>query len=424
MPLHRFNDQLRPLVLMALRVGSMAAKFLLALYTARFLGLADLGVYGLLVGAATMVPWALGFGTTDWTMRQIATLPRHEAAPCIATRLALPFALHAVGQPLAWAFNAAFGAPIPWHIVFTGGAILLLEHVSCDANDLLLARGRAVFGAVLLFVRAGLWPLAVIAVGLVNPAARTLEALLLAWIGGLLLAFLVLGGYLMMDGRWRLLALRPRWMLRGIATSVPLYIKDLAGSLNLYLDRFLISAFLGLELTGVYTLFWSFGNVVHNLSVASLVQPQLPRMFDTAARGPEAFRALERRLQLEVMVWTALLVIGAVIAMPLILPFLEKPLLTANLPVFWIILAAIVLRIGADSYGFVMLAQHRDSAIALISVAGVIASAAFNVVLVPAFGLSGAGYAFVLTALGLFVTRFWITRAWPDVADSEWRMAK
>jgi O-antigen/teichoic acid export membrane protein len=414
MSLHRFKDQLRPLVLMALRVGSMSAKFLLALYTARYLGLADLGIYGLLVGAATMVPWALGFGTTDWTMRQIATMPRADAAASVTTRLTLTLVVHIIGQPIAWAINAALGAPIPWPIVFAGGAILLLEHVACDANDLLLARGRAVFGAVLLFIRAGLWPLAVIAWGLVNPAARTLDWLLIGWIGGLLLTFVALAIYLIAERRWRLIALRPRWMLRGIAGSVPLYIKDLAGSLNLYLDRFLISLFLGLELTGVYTLFWSFGNVVHNLSVASIVQPQLPRLIDSAARGPDVFRPLERRLQIEVVVWTALLVIGAVIAMPLILPFLGKPLLSASLPVFWVILAATVLRIGADSYGFVLLALHRDTAIAVISVAGVIVSAMLNVALVPAFGLYGAGYAFVLTALGLFVTRFWITRTWPQ----------
>jgi O-antigen/teichoic acid export membrane protein len=82
--------------------------------------------------------------------------------------------------------------------------------------------------------------------------------------------------------------------------------------------------------------------------------------------------------------------------------------------VFWLILAATVLRIGADSYGFVLLALHRDTAIAVIAVAGVILSAVLNLVLVPAFGLYGAAYAFVLTALGLALTRFWITRAWPD----------
>jgi len=149
----------------------------------------------------------------------------------------------------------------------------------------------------------------------------------------------------------------------------------------------------------------------HHFSVASIVQPQLPQLMQSAARGPEDFRALEKKLQREVIVWTALLVIGAAIVMPLILPWLDRPQLQASLPVFWVVLAATVLRIGADSYGFALLAMHRDTAIAVISVAGVAASAALNAALIPAFGLIGAGYAFVLTAAGLFVARFWITRA-------------
>ncbi len=36
---------------MAFRIGNIAAKFLLALYTARYLGLVDLGIYGLIVVA-------------------------------------------------------------------------------------------------------------------------------------------------------------------------------------------------------------------------------------------------------------------------------------------------------------------------------------------------------------------------------------
>src|SRR3954469_19494311 len=276
MSARRFTPYVRPLVMMALRVGSMSAKFLLALYTARFLGLADLGIYGLITGAATMVPWALGLGATDWTLRQIATMSRADAAAAGATRVALTLALHLIGQPLAWLLNLALGAPIPWHIVFAGGPILLLEHVACDASDLLLGRGRAMFGNVLLFVRAGLWPFVVIGWGLINPAARTLDVLLIGWIGGLSLAWIALALFLIAEQRWRLIGLRPRWMAHGVGSGLPLYIKDLAGSLNLYLDRFLISAFLGLELTGVYTLFWSFANVVQNLAIGSVMQPQLP----------------------------------------------------------------------------------------------------------------------------------------------------
>ena len=50
MPLpNRLRGLARPLLLMAFRIGNIAAKFLLALYTARYLGLVDLGIYGLIV---------------------------------------------------------------------------------------------------------------------------------------------------------------------------------------------------------------------------------------------------------------------------------------------------------------------------------------------------------------------------------------
>jgi len=414
MVLRLLKGHARPLAMMALRVGTMVAKFLLALYTARYLGLADLGVYGLVTGAATMAPWLLGFGVTDWTLRQIATMARPDAAACVATRLAFTLALHAVGQPLGWIVNAALGAPVPWPIAFAAGAILLLEHLACDANDMLLARRRALMGTVLLFVRSGLWPFAVIAWGLLDPAARTLECMLLGWIGGLALAWLAILGHVAAEGRWRFIALRPDWLLSGIRASVPLYVRDLAGALNLYLDRFLISLFLGLELTGVYTLFWSIGNVVHNLAVASLVQPQLPAMIDSAARGPDAFRALERRLRIEVAGWAAALIAAAAFAMPVLLPHLGRPLLEENLPVLWLMLAATVLRMGADSYGYALLALHRDTAIAIVGVVGVIMSAVLNLVLVPTLGLDGAALAFLVTSGALFAIRFWIARAWPE----------
>jgi O-antigen/teichoic acid export membrane protein len=407
--LQRFHGLSRPLILIALRMANTAAKFLLALYTARYLGLADLGVYGLLVGGTVLAPAILGLGTSDWVLRQIVTMPRAEALASMTTRLALPVVMHAIAQPLLWIINAALGTPVPWTLVLSGGLILLLEHVANDANDLLIARGRALLANVLLFLRAGLWPLAVIAWGAIDPSARTLNCLLAGWIGGLVLLWLILAAYVATNGRWRYLGLRWRWLLSGVPASVPFYIKDLAAAASLHLDRFLISLFLGLELTGVYTLFWSFTNVVHNLAVYSVVHPQIPTLIAAHARADTtAFHAAERRVRNEAAYWAAALAIGAAVAVPLLLPFLDRPALQANLPIFYLILVATLMRIGADSYQFFLLALHRDHAIALISVGGAIASAVLNVLLIPLFGLAGAALAYLLTGGGLLAARFWV----------------
>ena len=62
-----------------MRATVTAVKFLLAIYTARYLGLADLGIYGLLVGATTIVPAIAGLGMTDWIVRKIVDLPSAQA---------------------------------------------------------------------------------------------------------------------------------------------------------------------------------------------------------------------------------------------------------------------------------------------------------------------------------------------------------
>ena len=102
---------------MTLRMANTAAKFLLALYTARYLGLADLGVYGLLVGGTILTPALLGLGTSDWVVRQIVTMSHAQALAAMTTRLALPVVMHAIAQPLLWLVNVALGAPVPWPLM-------------------------------------------------------------------------------------------------------------------------------------------------------------------------------------------------------------------------------------------------------------------------------------------------------------------
>lgn len=401
----------QPLVLMALRMANTASKFLLTLYTARYLGLADLGVYGLLVGATTLIPAVLGLGTTDWVMRHLVTMPRDEAIASIATRLSLPTLLHVVGQPIVWIANYALGAPVPWPLLITCGLVLFLEHIASDTNDLLVGRGRIMLANILFFMRAGLWPPVVIVWGLIDPSARTLECLLLGWLGALVLVWITLAAHLLSQKRWRAVGLRLPWIASGVRASIPFYIKDLTGAASLYLDRFVLSLFLGLELTGVYTLFWSIANVLHNLTVFSVIQPKLPKLIEAGqAADPTAFRALERKLQIEAGTWIAALAIGASVALFGLLPFLERPALYDHLSIFWIVLAATALRAAADGYGFVLLALHRDTAIAVVSVAGAVASVALNVALIPLLGITGAALAYVLTSAGMLAARYRVTR--------------
>lgn len=404
------------LFLISMRLGSTVSKFLLAIYTARYLGLADLGIYGLLASATTFVPAIVGAGMTQWLMRNIVDVPRAQALPLIAGRLSMILLIHLVLWPLALAVNWLAGEPIPMEIAALCGAILVFENLGYEAFDMLLARRRVLLAYLIGFLRTGVWPIPVMVLGLLYPEMRTLEWLLIGWLSMQIACMLVVVALALPEGRWRFM--KPRdvgtrmvFLFGNLHRTLPLFVKDLGSVTSMFLDRFLISIFVGLELTGVYTLFWSIANVLHSLTVHGVLQAQLPQMMATAHSGnPTSFRALERHLQFEVGAWSLLLAAGVAVATPLMLPYLNQPLLHDYLAVFWIILFATLLRIAADAYGFALLALHQDRAIAIVAVAGGVASAILNLILTPLAGIWGAATAFVATSAGLFVARYILTR--------------
>jgi O-antigen/teichoic acid export membrane protein len=403
---------LKQLMLLSFRGVSTVAKLVLALYTARFLGLADLGVYGLITAAATLTPALLGFGLTDWVARQIVLIERAKAVGYIAARLALSLGTHFVFQPVLWTANWALGSPVPNSLAMFIAPILLLEHLASDAHDLIVARGHVVLVSVLQLIRAGLWPFVVVAIGIAYPETRTLAMILLGWLAGLTLMWLILVAQLWIGERWRsVFATRFSLLLGGIRQSLPLYVRDITGTAGLFLDRYIISILLGLELTGVYTFFWSVANVVHGMIISVVVQPYTPTLIKAAVHTDASrWHVAERNLRVEAVWWTIGLSFAAGAALMLLMPLLQRPTLEAHLAIFWLVLLATWARIAADGYGFVLLALHRNTAILIASICGAVGSIAFNFVLVPLLGLPGAAIAFLFTGITLLVLRYRLSR--------------
>jgi O-antigen/teichoic acid export membrane protein len=402
----------RNLTLMGFRGLSTVAKFILTLYTARFLGLADLGVYGLVAAAAAFSPAVLGFGLTDWVARRIVLAERTEAMQKIIARLSVSCAAHLVFQPLVWAANIALGEPVPISWVWFIAPIVLFEHLASEVHDLLIARGRITLTSTLQFIRAALWPLAVVGIGLLFPETRTLETIFIGWLCGLILTAVVLVGWLLLQR----IPLHFRWAdfaeLAGhVRQSFPLYVRDIANTSSLFIDRYLISLTLGLELTGVYVFFWQVANVVYGMTNTVIVQPQAAKMIAAVGRDDAAgLRELRKKLRIEASAWTAVLSVAVFIATIVLLPYLQRPELYAYLAVFGVILLASAARNAADEYGFILLALHRDRAILVTSVTGALLSAALNAVLVPTVGLWGAAIAFLLTGLTVLTLRLVMSR--------------
>lgn len=406
-----FRRILNQLVLFALRAGSTGSKFLLAIYTAEYLSLSDLGIYGLLVGGTSIVPAIAGLGLTYGVVRRVGSLPLAQAVPMAYSRTVLSLLVHSVGQPLVLLGFFLAGLHLPLVPTLLGCAILLLDTLAAEVHEVLIARRHIFLANWLCFLRQGLWPLPAMVLGLLVPQARSLTILLIFWCGALVLTWAILCWLLLQKGLWRYVRLEMNLVLGEWRSSLTLYIKDVSGTVSAFADRFLISIFLGLELSGIYSLLWAIANVVHSLVTYSVVQTHTASMIDAAReRTADRFRALERRLQMEASGWALLFAVAIAAVMPMVLTHLDRPEVQQYLPVFWLILLATLLRIGADSYGYALFAFHRDRAIAWIAVTGAVLSAALNVTLMPLAGLWGASLAYILTSAALLAVRFQVTR--------------
>jgi O-antigen/teichoic acid export membrane protein len=398
------------IVSIGLRGASATGKFVLAFYLLTYVGLAELGIYGLLVAAATAVPALLGFGLSDWTMRQCIGLSTEQAVSFAGTRLGFTVVVHCVVQPIFWLANAFLGEPIPSHFAILIALILLLEHLGFDAHGALIARHRVTLSNVAIFLRSGAWPLAIIAIGWVYPPARSLAWVLAAWLAGLSLMTLVLSS-LALDGRWRLLRVRADWLRDALRRSWPFYLSDIGAVSSLYADRFIISFFAGLEMTGIYVFFWSAANVVHSVTVYGAFHPRVPALVAAANAGDSTtLRTRLFQFQSVTLVW-ALLLSGLLwIGVLLFLQTGVRQQLNGHLMLFALIIFAALLRIIADTYHFVLYALCRDRTIALVNLAVAAGSGVLNTVLVSTAGLTGAVVGSIVTAIGLLATRRTLSR--------------
>jgi O-antigen/teichoic acid export membrane protein len=393
------------IVSIGLRGASAAGKFALSLYLLAYVGLSELGIYGLLVAAATAVPALLGFGLSDWTTRHCIGLPTKEAVSLAGTRLGFTVAVHSIVQPVFWFANFYFGEPIPSHFAILVALILLLEHLGFDANGVMIARQRVMLSSIAIFLRSGAWPFAIIGIGWIYPPARSLAWVLAAWLTGLIVMMLIISS-VALGGRWRFLRVRADWLRDAMRRSWPFYFSDIGAVSSLYADRFIISYFAGLELTGIYVFFWSAANVVHSVTVYGAFHPRVPALVAAANAGDMA--TLRKRLlqfQGAVLVW-ALLLSGLLwIGVQLFLQTGVRPQLSGHLMLFALVIFAALLRIMADTYHFVLYALCRDRTIALVNLAVAVGSAVLNALLVSTTGLIGAGVASIVTAIGLLTLR-------------------
>ena len=377
--------------------GSMIfSRFLLVVFISHYLDLAALGLFGLILGAVAMVPAFIALGMAHVVMRDAVTMSPAQLVDALRHYWAYTLTIYFLA--LSAASLAAYGAilsPI-WIIVI---ALTLFEHLGSDFFLLLSNLERAMLAQFSAFLRSVAWIVVYLPLALYFPALRTLGTLLLFWLIGSA-ASVVVFAVATRSWPWRdacKTPLRPMWIRSLARSSVVLYINDLSFVASQYMDRYLVTLYLGLELTGVYILYWSTANAIYTFVSMTVLQHQRPLLIKAHHHG----RAAQRKQHISLARTTALSAasIGLVVAVAFVflVPLLRQPLANANLASFWLIVVGMVVRCIADWGAMALFAARRDRIMTATNLAAITALALFQAALLPVIGLAGAGTALLIT---------------------------
>jgi O-antigen/teichoic acid export membrane protein len=367
----------------AMRISGIASKFLLGLFIAKLMSLTDLGIYGLLQGQVAILPIVLRLGLNRQFARELTDASHPEQSRLITTYFSLYVVMYAIGLVVATAL-AVVGA-IPWLAVIVIG-LVAGEHLVMDGYDFLIQLRRPFQANVVLTVLSTSWPIAFIVAAFFVSSWRSIEGLAIFWLGGSVAAGIIAVWLL----RSHLTAFQLPSVVtirRAVRASAMLYGNSLGSTAAIYLDRYLVGAFLSLELAGVYFFFWQIGTAIYNLvnsGVMSFARPHLVSAFQSG--DDDAFRTLNRQTMRSALLEALALAIIAAGAVWFVLPYLGRPLLDKYQPLLWLLLAAVIARIYAEIGALRLYCKSRDPRL----IKSTFLSAMLTAVLLP-LGIQTAG---------------------------------
>ena len=224
------------------------------------------------------------------------------------------------------------------------------------------------------------------------PELRTLETILLFWsIGGAATFSIAL--YLTRSWPWQEAFKKPikwSWYRDTVKKARHIYVADVVTVVALYMDRYLITIFLGLKITGVYILFAQVESAIVNLVTSGVIQVYAPKLIE-ASKEKDIPKFKEIFQNCAVRVWgsTALLGILSSIVLPLLIRLTDKPDAIHYLPVFWFMMAALLAKMTVYLARSAFYPMRMDKESLQVSVAAMFTTAISLTLCLNFFGIYG-----------------------------------
>ncbi|MBP0639835.1 lipopolysaccharide biosynthesis protein [Cupriavidus sp. AcVe19-6a] len=330
---------LQRLLNIALRACTLGSKFLLFFFLARYLSPAEVGQFGLLVGAIGYLLLLIGFDFYTFSTRELLGRPFDRWAALIKDQFVFFALCYLIFLPLSylvlWANNVLPKALWGWLL-----ALLVLEHLAQEMNRLLISMSRPLWAGLTLFFRGGMWSLLAIVWLQLFSNSRTLSTVLFAWSLGVS-SSLVIAALPFLKLNWSSVRLPVdwRWLWKGTMVAAPLLVATLALKVPFAFDRFLVNFVASPDVVGVYVFYAGITNAILALIDAGVIAFTLPALIRSVTDG--GFAEQMSRFSKAIFTSTILVALLATLIVKPVLLLIGREIYVEHISIFYVLLATI-----------------------------------------------------------------------------------
>ena len=390
---------------LTLRLFTLASKFFLMLYMAKFLEPHDLGVYGMFLTVISLSIYLLGFDFYSYTSREILSTLVENQVLMVRDQLVFHAMLYVIVLPML--LLVFINNYIDWKYCVIFYMLLFVEHVSHELQRLLVTLGRPVASNIVLFMRSGAWIyVLLVVVSFDERYIETIDHVLTAWCIGASVN-IVMSIFFMRGYSWGKVTSQPinwRWIWRGLRTSRYFFVATMGYQLILYLDRFIIKENFGEDLLGIYTFYWSFANIIQIFVFAGITSLYHPQIIKSYKENRVAVHKQLLRSMTKLSLATSIVLgIALAIFMPKIISFVDKNLYLEYISFYYMLIISMIILVASKLPQYGLYVRNMDKQYMLVILMGVLISSVLNFTLVPMFSLYASGAVMLVVTFSVFL---------------------
>ncbi len=394
---------------MSLRLGSLAMKMLLMLYMGKYLGLYDIGTYGLVAAVIAISIPVFGIRLEYVISREIV-----ESSPGkLVVKLRDEFLFYIFNYfflvlgALLWTLLLSPEMSLKIIVLIT--VICILEGLSTVASSNLVALGRPILSNFVFFLRSSLWVVPAIIFGLYDPSFRTVETILILWASGVALSLVVVV-YAWRNLPWHIALSKKfnrRQLYSDLRKTLPIWVGEISMAASIYVNRFVTEYFLDREYVGIISFYGAFTIAIHSLIASGVFAFAYPKMISMHKNKEyESLSSLTKKITIQAVVFCLFLSFIIGIAIPIIGDFIERPEFRENAYILWLLLFSTCISILTSSLYHLAYARHQDWVIWGGNLLLLALSSFFNILMISKFGFVGVGYSAIIvaSAIGIWLS--------------------